>query len=200
MSKPKLPSIKRQIISLLSVLGAGLLFALAIIGYLLYVYGPTGQYKTQNILVEPSLVSKLSYIDTEISRGKEGKQTLDHIQFQAYDEKSGQWDVYLFNDDQYKRFYDLLARDESLFPVPEEVEKQFKDSRLSNLEIIVRPELPGSANEGPAKTFLSVDFIPGTDLYRVFIRTSSIGTDYAYFKHPGVYDQVLKIARMPNEW
>lgn len=199
MPKSEIPSVKRQIVGLLSVLAAGLAFALAIIGYLLYTYGPTGQYRAENILVEPSLVKKLSYIDTEVSRGKEGKHILDHVQFQVFDEKSGQWDVYLLNDEQYKRIFDLLSRDESLFPVPEELDHKFRSSRLANLEIIARPELPGN-QQGQTKTFLSVDFIPGGDVYRVFIRTSSIGTDYAFFNHPGVYDKVIKIVRTPNAW
>ncbi|MFA6916248.1 MAG: hypothetical protein WC222_07610 [Parachlamydiales bacterium] len=199
MPKTEIPSIKRQIAGLLTVLGAGLIFALAIIGYLLYTYGPTGQYKAQNILVEPSLMKNLSYIDTEVSRGKEGKHVLDHVQFQVFDEKSGQWDVYILNDDQYKRIYDLVARDESLFPVSDDLENKFRSSRLANLEIIARPEMPGNSKD-QTKTFLSVDFIPGTDAYRVFIRTSSIGTDYAFFIHPDVYQKVLNIVRTPNAW
>lgn len=188
------PSVKKQIIYLMGVLGAGLAAALALIGYLLYTYGPTGQYKAANVLLDPAVARNLAFSDTDFGRGKNNVFELDAIKFQYFEESSKQWRVDTLADWQYDDIYELLKGDESV-PFPsQEMTEQFSLTQPSTLEFIVRQKLNPNAS-GESKVFISAEFIPKTDEYRVKLRASEGWQQYAYFVHPGVYQKLMAIIR-----
>lgn len=187
------PSARSQIISLLSVLFSGFLAALAIVGALLYVYGPTGQYKATNILIGPQMVQNLSFTDTDYGRGKEGKFVFDAISFRFFDERSDQWTTARLSQEEYAAIYALLADDISVDANNADV-SSFTRGTPSSLQINVK-QLLGANGGGVVKSIQTLTLVPHRDYYRISLRSTGAGEDYAYFYHPGVYDSVISLVQ-----
>lgn len=180
---------KRQICNLLSVIGGGVVCALLISSFLLYYYGPTGSYLAQNTILSPAVSEILRYQDIE-SNGKGTKHfVFDSIQFSYYDTKSNQWHKETMNEKKYRSFYELIKNDKSLQDIPETVKHLFNHAAMASLNIYVRPD--NGLQE--VKVFQTINFSIDGNYYRVQLREANSKDQWAYFYHPGIYQQTLEI-------
>lgn len=182
------PSVRRQITSLLTILGGGILAACLFAGYMLYTYGPTGQYLLSNVLLDPAIAQSLAFNDSSLGRGEQGRLLLDSFQYRTYNKKGQYWDNVRISADKYSAIYHLLQNDYSLTESTQNLDKEFFNSKAPSIAIYVR-----SPNNQEPIIFQEVAFLPQKNLYRVGLRGKDSIEQFAYFSHPQAYEKIMKI-------
>ena len=183
--------IHKQIRNLLMVLSLGIGSALALAGFLLYVYGPTGVYSVKNVMVSPSLVGGLTYADQNPSSGKISRYTFEKIEFSYWQADKRQWSKRQISLDSYQRFYEAYAHENSLPIVGEEVIREFQ--QIPPAKIVVYVRLAGDDPKAALKAFQEVQFANEGDFYRVELHEQDAASSWAYFHHPRIYQEVLAL-------
>ncbi len=178
---------KREIWSLLSVLGSAIAAAIIFAAFMIHYYGPSGEYKVKNILLSPETTEKLDFHD-----GSEGGRfRFDHAEFRYYDDETKSWKKIVLDAQAYKTVYHLLENESSIGDVQPEVIAEFNLPNPATMTLLVR-------NEKVVRVFQEVVFVKDGDYYRVMLRGSDPIGNWAYFKQRKIYDHVFH-ALIPAE-
>lgn len=188
---PALPPYKRQIYTLLSILSAGIISALLLVGFLVYNFGPKGNYLVTHAILEPKLVKNLNYSDTNNKTGGMSRFVYDSIVFDYYDAKGKPHQIEV-TQDKYNQLYQLIHVDSSILQVPESIIAEFNNSLINALSIRVRTESP-AAWQDEKKLFQEMQFSPKSNHYRVKLRTDPTTQQWIYFNHPDITQQTLQL-------
>lgn len=175
---------KKQIRNLLAVLGASIAAAGIISSWMLYHYNPSGNYYAQNVLLAPQLIGNLTYQELDPKGGKKGRVLFENIEFKTPDGLKEQ--TYLVAPDLYEKFYNEIAKEQSMNPVSEEAFSAFHQGRPSKLILKIQ-------NNGAKETLQEVHFAPTGDFYRVQLREQGEDTGWAYYYHPGILEKVTRL-------
>lgn len=167
-----------QIRNLIIVIGAGMMCALLLTYMMIANYGPSGNYTLSNLLLEPSLVEKISYQDDNTH------YYFDRIEFMYFDQTANRWESQKLNQDAYQQIYQLLSSDQSIKDVTPETQSLFYTSKPASLTLVVHGE-----NRENTKVFQEMQFEEHGDYYRIFFK------DWIYFKHPKVLENIKKIVK-----
>lgn len=178
------PSSRKAIKNLILVLVGGVGSALLLACFMIYYYGPTGTYFVRNVLLSPSLTSSLSYQDRSPKTGKVEKYTFEGVDFSSGRGNNLQPEALSLN--QYEQFYKLIENDKSFAPVSEELLKDFGKTAPAILRLKVKT---GS----DTKVFQEVVILPNGDYYRILLRQENAGENWAYYHHPHIYEQTLRL-------
>lgn len=183
--QPKQRSRTAQIRNLLVVIGAGMMTALLIAYFMVSNYGPTGQYDTNNVLLEPSLVQSISFQDQDPQTGKNSRYTFDRIEWMHFDSASNRWLSSKLDENIYSKIYGLLSQDRSIVKVTPETKNLFYTTTPTSVTIVVHAE-----NRENTKTFQEIQFADHGDFYRVLLREDAPSQNWIYFFHPKVFEQL----------
>lgn len=189
--KESLQTKSSEIRNLLFVIGSGVLGAILLAIAALYYYSPTGTYLARNALLSPDSATSLSYVDFSAKNGSLMRYIFDEIEFTYIDPAAKKVKKLHIDLDVYKKFYDSIRNEKSLPTVSDEIKNLFNQSSPAHLRIKVHPER--NASQSDAKVFLSTDFVNEGDYYRIQLREQDAIEPYAYFYHPSIYQQALKI-------
>lgn len=172
---------KRQARNVLISLFLGLVLGFAVVGFLLYRYNPTGQYLAKNVLLSPKTISKLWYSDVNPKTGGNSRFVFDKIVV----ERGGKQSV--VSEENYRKFYHQIQEDKSLVDT-----KPFEDqfSEPMKILIFVRTESQ-DAWQAVEKVFQELQILPQGDIYRIQLHEDNPGLHWVYFKHPGIYTEVI---------
>ena len=172
--------------SLFFVLLSAVGLAAAIAAYMVYSSNPGGQYLAANVLLSPEVAKVMSY--EERSGGKTVHYQFEGIEYLYYDSEQGRWDKVAVSANQYQDFFSVIKADRSEAELSNQVFQLFNTGVPSMLVLKVRPD---SSETG--KTFQEVQFIDGSDYYRLTLREGQGTGEWAYFYHKGIADIAIEL-------
>jgi len=187
---------KSQIRNLIVIIGSGVIAALFLVFGTLYFYNPPGNYYTKNVLLHPDSVKSMRFSEGSSRKSGDQRFVIDDIEFSYFDQATNKVKVVKITMDQYAKFYALVDGEESIGIIPNETENTFNQTPVATLILKVRNE-SDSHSQGQSKNFLVVAFLPQGDYYRIQLRTQTTQESWAYFLHPGIYQQVLTLFNQP---
>jgi hypothetical protein len=175
-----------EISRLLIVLLSGIAIAGLLSIFMIWNYGPTGQYQLSNVLLAPETLQSLSFSDAEVSGSKDVKNrsprfVFDKVEYVYWDSPSKQWQQFTIDNATYVKFYQTIEKDMSIVDINLDIVNLFAAEAPSHLAILVKNE--GNSNVRPLQV---LEIAPGGDYYRVELRGSHQGSDWAYFEHKNI--------------
>jgi hypothetical protein len=176
---------KKQIRNLLIVLASGVLGAAALVGFMLYSYGPSGSYQISHVLLKPELIFKLSFSGIDPRSNRNAHFLFDRLEFSSYNESTRTIKKWTITPEAYAKFYALVANEKSLATVDESLLNRF--NHPARLILYVKTE------NSSAKPFQEIDFENGGDYFRVELHEASAQTRWAYFYSPSITRHVLQL-------
>lgn len=181
-------SARAQIRNLLIVIASGVFFAFAIAILMLGVYGPTGRYTLQNVLLSPETATKLNY---------EGF-VFDHVEYSMWNPESKRWNRQNISLPLYQKFYAAIEADQSLQEVSAAVDELFSKNPTA-LTIFLRRQ--DKSSHPQLKSFQTVQFGIDGNYYRVELRTDNSNKDspWAYFYHADLASHFLQFFAQDSE-
>lgn len=185
-------TVKSQIFRLLSVIGAGVIGALAITGFLLYRYGPTGSYQASNALLTPDVIKQLSFVNDPHKEGKNASRyVFNDIIWYYQEENTRQWKKKAISLEQYEGIYQLLSKDKSLTESMEGIQGEFMQVQPAALTLTVKQE---NNPQSSMMVLEEIQIIPYGNLYRIkLMKGGPESQDWVYFEHPQIYQKVSKL-------
>lgn len=176
-----------RIRTLLTVFGMGIAAAFLLAMLMLYYYNPSGSYVTGNVLLSPEKIIELKFLEGNSKKG--GRIGFSGMEFSYYDEGLKKRKHFIVTNEAYQMLYSLLADNQSLVKVDEEIKRIFNLGHPATLVLKTKQQTVSGQND--AQHFLQVDFIK--DYYRVQLRDQVPGQNWAYFYFPGIYDKALNL-------
>jgi hypothetical protein len=171
------------------VLGASVLCALVVACALIFFYGPSGSYPARDTLLDPSVISHINIRDKS-AKGKGNLQfVFDRIEFSYFDKRLGKMRRNAIPFEQYEKFYTLVSKDISIAEIPEKIESYFDNTYPTLLTIQMRAK---EGTIGANQLFQEVQFIE-EDYFRVQLKTSEKNPGWAYYHHPHLYHDIMKL-------
>jgi hypothetical protein len=178
---PRLADIRRFIY----VLAFGVLSAVAAVAVLAYLYGPSGQYIADRVLLSPKALSEGEFQETPPGSRTPQRFTLDRIEYTYFDAALAKWVSAKISLETYEKFFASVAQDKSMPPSDEALASSFADSHPSRLTIWLRSNDP-QLKERPVQ---EVMFALRGDFFRVELRSGQ----WVYFRHPAIYEQTFDL-------
>lgn len=185
-------SAKREIFRIVSVLGLAVVCAALLAAYMIFHYGPSGRYAAGNTVLAPSVMEKINYKDKSIKGNNQVRFIFNRIEFAYFDKIKGQLLQFPVDQAVYEKFYQLVQSDQSLDPVPTDVQNEFVQGMPATLSIIVQADI----NTAPKMTqVLQVIQLTENDHYRVRLSTTTTNgaQEWAYFYHPHLYEEIMRL-------
>jgi hypothetical protein len=179
----------KQIKTIIGVLGSGIVAGVLIALAFLYYYNPSGSYLAQHVLLDPQNAFTLKFVERGIKPKSEGRYVFEAMTFTFFDSLSKQRKVVPVSKNQYAQFYQLVAHDKSVSDPTGRLSNQQNQAVLA---LKVRA-LGDDSSHGMEQTFSEIDFIQDGDYYRIQLRQSGPGSDWIWFYHPHIYQEVLKM-------
>lgn len=176
--KKGIGEIGRLLVLLCSAIGAAIVFSF----FLIYYYGPTGQYKVNEILLTPEMTKQLSYQQSV----EGGRFTFDRTELRYYDENAREMKTFVLTHPDYHKLFRLLEKGESLEAVPSEVISRFNAPNAATITLYTK-------NDKGAAPFQEITFVNHGDFYRISLRTDNTSESWAYFYHKDIYEKVLAL-------
>lgn len=185
-----------QIRTLLIVLATAVFGAFFVVGLLLYVYNPSGQYEGKNVLLDPALVGELSFDSMSPKTGGSTRYVFDKIELSAFDPQRNLWESHEIPLERYAAFFEAVKSEKSLEKPSDELTQLFAASKPATLTIWVKT-VSQEAWQRASKAILLVEFAPSSKLYRVSLRDEQSGEAWAYFMGTGAYSDDLPATIAP---
>ncbi len=175
-------STRGRIGALLAVIASAITCAFLAAVFMVVYYGPSGTYQLKNVLLSPELADTLN----------ESPIIFERLEFSHWDASRKQSKMQEVNLSQYKKFFELVQRDQSLETTFPEVAEAFYRSHPASLTLFVRT----AANpHALIKPFQIVQFAEGKDYFRVELHVETVNENsrWAYFYHADIENQVKDI-------
>lgn len=184
--------IKQVIVVLLSAVVCASLLAVL----MLYRYGPTGHYVAGNALLSPAVIHQVNYKDSHPSTGKGVSFVFNSIEFSYFDILDHQQKRLTVSPEAYEKIYGMIANEQSLLEVTDKIQMGFETvNNPATMMIIMRTDL-SDVSKPITKVFQLVQFA-NTDHFRIQLRGTDVAGEWAYFYHPQIYQEVIKIIGRP---
>lgn len=183
---------KKEVRNLVVVVLSGIGLAFFVTLMTLNCYGPSGTYIAKNILLEPQLLEKLNYNDTNSKTGGMSRFVFNEIEFSYYDSSQKQWRRIKIPHNLYQQFYTAVANDRSILNFPKEMENKFTQSPSPTLTLSVRTESPAEWQQ-EVKVFQEVNFLPQDNYFRIQLHEQNKTGNWAYFYRQNIYSEVMHL-------
>lgn len=182
-------SSRKQIRDLLAVISTGVLFAFLLSFYMIYSYGPSGQYLAKNTLLAPQLIHSLSYTDIDSKTGKHSHFVFKEMEFSYFDPKLKLWQKTNIDPKTYGLFYTEISNEQSLLDVNDNMIQSFTKASPASLTLTVQTD---TSPQTLTKVFQEVQFAHQGDYFRIQLHEQSPDrSQWIYFYHPAIYQKVL---------
>lgn len=172
---------RNVLVVLLSAFVCGLL----LVAFMLNRWGPTGNYPLRNVLLEPALLSKLSYSEVGGSPKAADRLVFDKIEFTTFDTAQGRWLSVDVPQSTYAHFYDIVKDDWSASDPDKTLTAPYSQGKPARLILWVKP---ASGSAAQRSSFQELDFSPDGNAYRVELHGHA-QEQWVYFIHPNIYRQ-----------
>lgn len=170
----------KQIRNLLLIFGGGMVAAV-LLSYLMVVYySPTTLFPAGNLLLAPEVVKNLSFDELNRQDNRMVKFRFERIEVLYYE--GSNWKREQIDLETYSKIYNLIKNDKSLAN-PKNV---FQDVNPLTLTIVVR-------NADQTRAFQELQTV--SDTYRVMLKEEGASPNWAYFEHPHIYQDIMKVIK-----
>lgn len=176
------PTASQQIKRLFFVIGLGVVAAIGVSVFFLYFFSPSGSYPISELLINPQVAKGLNYQDNG------ARYKFDHVEFLHFNDETATWDSKKATLDTYQKLYSLIQADKSEAYPDEAIKNIFYEANPAILTIVVRKE--GASGD---QVFQEMQISTDNDVYRVKLREEQVRPQWAYFTHPRIYQQILKV-------
>lgn len=167
----------RQIRRLLFTVAAAISCALLTSVFLVYYYGPSGNYRAKNVLLSPLTLETLSYNDKNPITGGNSRFILKEIRLERGKEEKR------IGEEVYSNFYKKVEDLKSI-PANEEIAFYFlPNQKLITLSIVVKTA-DSAAWQEVTKVFQRIQFAENRALFRAELREEGSEEQWAYFQYP----------------
>lgn len=180
----------KEIKILLSVLVAGLVAGVLMVFFMLYHYNPTGSYLAKNVFLDPENAYSLRYTEPGTKDKQDNRYAFEGVYYTHFDRELKKRETIPVAKAKYAQLYNLIANDQSIKEPTSYIEGLFNPSHSAALLLKVHP-VGEDASKGAESIFSRIDFAFGGDYYRIRLRQSVPGNEWAYFYHPNIYREVL---------
>lgn len=177
--------VRKRIIALLAVIFSSMALALSVAVFFIYYYGPSGQYRLENVLLSPTVLENLSFSDKGY-RNENLQFHFHQIEWAKKNQTTGAWSREAIPNAQYSQLYNQLESDVSIKNVSEAMINRFYYEPVTTLFIMVRANHLSGKGEGTVKVFQEVQFLVGDKVYRVQLHDDSAEETWAYFEHEDI--------------
>lgn len=182
---------RKQVRQFLTVIFLGIAAGILLVIFLVNYYGPLGRYKAKNVLLEPSTLDKLWYSDINPKTGGNSRFVLQGIEF-VYRLSKNETRHLKLSQELYTKFYKSVFKDQSLLQAEEKVTSLF-DS-LETAQIIISVKTESNAEwQAVSRVFQTIQMVPDGDYYRIQLHEDNQGVHWAYFYHPQIFQETLKL-------
>ena len=171
---------KFEIGRLLAVLGSAIAAAVLFAVFMIYYYGPSGEYYVKNILLSPETAARIDFQDGR----EEGRFVFDRAEFRYFNTEVKSWKTIILDTKAYQAVYDLLENESSVSDVTPDIVDEFNRPNSATLTLYVK-------NNKLTKIFQEAVFPLGGDFYRILLRGKDPIGEWGYFHHRKIYDHVL---------
>lgn len=182
----------KQIEVLLGVLAAGLAAGVILAVVMLYYYNPSGSYLAKNVLLDPDSAYSLRYVEPGAKAKSDNRYVFDGAYFSYYDPELNQVRPIPVDKEKYAEFYKSVANESSLVEPDSHIEALFSQPQPAVLSLKVR-RVGEDASKGAESVFSRIEFAYEGDFYRIQLRHSAPGNEWAYFYHPKIYRQLMAL-------
>ncbi|MCB1114792.1 MAG: hypothetical protein KDK62_08545 [Chlamydiia bacterium] len=179
---------KKEIRNLLLVLGVSVVSAVGVASWFLFVWGPTGQYRAKNTLIEAGELRGLNYNDIDPRTNQMNRYRFDDIIFTYPQSKK----TVQISEDTYRKFFEMVSGDDSLLNPAPEIMGQFRASNPATLQVRVKTEST-QPNLEDVKDLIRVEFSTGGNYYRVKLDEDNNGVHWAYYYHDAILNKTVKL-------
>lgn len=191
-------SVGKLIRSFLLVIFTGVIVALIVAGGMLYYFSPAGSYQVENILLSPNLVKDLSFPDVDPKTGQPDRYVFGRVEFLYYAKENNQWQRIKTDEEKYRKFFNLVSDERSLLVVPNNIKDLFEGENPTMLTIVANKVVP-EGTKGKSKAFQEVEFTSEGNYFRIRLHDHDQQVNWAYYYHPEIYQEVLRIFIPENE-
>lgn len=174
---PRTTDIRRFLIAMV----LGVVMAVVAVGSLAYLYGPSGAYVADRVLLSPQALSVGEFQETPPGGRTPQRFLFDRIEYSEFDKTQSKWVSVRVSPEVYEKFWTLVAKDVNISPTEEEREGSFADSHPARLTIWYRAQDVQQTERPLQEVLISLQ----GDLYRVELRSGQ----WVFFHHPGIFQQ-----------
>jgi hypothetical protein len=181
---------KQEIYSLLTVVISGLVAAALLTVAMTIYYTTEGTYRAINVVVDPTILSSLRYVDQQGPRGDKSSYTFDKITYSFTDTATKQYRTLDLTQKQYEAIYALLSGDTSVRDAGEDVAQLFSGEHDSTLAVVMK-----NAAHQSFYTLMRIEISSDGNYYRAQLRGNGPADSWAYFSHPKILEQITQIVK-----
>lgn len=174
----------KQIRNLLLVIGSAVGVSFAAIFFMIYSYGPAGTYLAKNMILSPSAVKTLYFANQDAN----SHFAFELINFSYYDISQRTIKTVKLGIADYAKLYELIENDVSLLNGVMERSVVFNNIEAT---LSFKGQREGDFTPLDSRNLFEADFIK--DYYRISLRGQNEETQWAYFKHAGILEQILEL-------
>ncbi len=183
---------KKKIGGFITLVLSSLVCAAAVTLFLVYQYGPTGQYSVEHALLEPDMIPVLAFNDTNNKTGGQTRFVFDKISFNYFDTAKQTTRNIPVSSTLYARFYNQIKKLRSIRQPSDETVSFFQNANPAKLILRIRTASQSSW-VAETKIFQEVQFANNGDYFRIKLREEKPEGEWAYFYQPGILKETTKI-------
>lgn len=189
-------SAKKEVRNLLLLLGSSILAAFLLVAGLVTYYDKGGKTTVAYVLLSPKTIPQLSFPERNSMEGGFKEQYIfDHVAWLVFDPYSRSWKKKILSKEEYERFFDTIASDQSLSGEESSLSAPFLNGQPSRLQLLIKPAKVGIAQASFAQVFQEVQLAEDGINYRIELREQDEqGGRWAYFRHPGILHTLKEIS------
>lgn len=176
-----------QVKQIVTVLFSAVLGGFLLAFFLIWYYGPTGQYKADQTILSPEILQHINFKDAHPNTGQNVKFIYDKTDFVYFDNIRGRWVQKEIPLNIYDEFYLTISADKSLVDPKDDVLKLFQQPSPTALVTTVRTDVSPAA-----KAFQVIQFTR-EDYYRVKLHGHGEEGQWANFYHQGIYQKIMTL-------
>lgn len=188
----------KQIKVLLCVLSAGLAAGVLLATFMLYYYNPEGTYLAKNVLLDPENAYTLRYVEPGAKGKSDNRYVFEGAYFSFFDTRFNEMRNFPVSKQKYAEFYNHIGNEKSMGESASHIESVFNHPHSAFLSVKIR-RIGEDAAKGVDSTFSRIDFAYEGDYYRIQLRQSAPGGEWAYFHHPHIYKEVMDLFDLSME-
>lgn len=176
---------KKEILNLLFILGSAITFALLIVLFFLFRYGPSGNFLASNLLLAPDKINEI-----KLKNHDKTFFIFNRLEYRFFDPKTNTWQTLPLTLENYDQIYKIISADESIDENKIKEIGLIKDNFGSTLSIYLKDK-----KEDKEKIFQEILFYKEIPYYRIEHPTDS-NHSWIYFKHKNIEEKISKVINL----
>ena len=173
----------KEIWQFLLVLLAAIVFAFALVYWMVRDDAIDKRMYVSQVLLSPETIEKLSNREVEGGKQRPSEYLIESIQYTHFDETTKKWVTKDLDIATYARFYHQIEGDRGVIDPSEAILQSFNSSNGAKILIYMKHFAP-LVREGKTELFQTLQFNQEQDAYRINLHVEDKQKEWVYFSHP----------------